>query len=227
MTFNVAEFSARVNQLGILKTSNIAVEIFPGANFGLRRFGSVFSDAANNIRFMAEATNIPGVSLATTEIRRHGYGVIEKKPYVPIFTDVNISFRSDKKGDLYNFFQSWMKMIINFDGRGSINSISGLLPNQSMYEIAYKESYICHLVMTILDTNGNEPIKIVLTEAYPIFLGEMAMAWQSTNDYLKIPVRFTFKDWYLESNKITDFNNVNPSLRPDIRPQPFNQPLNQ
>lgn len=223
MTFNVAEFSARVNELGILKSSNIAVEIFPGNGFGLRSYGSEFGDPVRNIRFMAEATNLPGVSLATTEIRRHGYGVIEKKPYVPIFTDVNMTFRSDKKGDLYKFFQSWMKMIINFDGSGSINSVSGLLPNQGMYEIAYKNTYICNLIMTVLDVQQNEPIKIVLTEAYPIFLGEIPMAWQSTNDYVKVPVRFTFKDWYLEGSG----NSINNPNIQQPNPQPFNQPLNQ
>lgn len=223
--FNVANFSAKVNQLGVMKSSSVMVEIFPGSTFGLRNFGGVAS-AIENVKFSAEATNVPGVSLATTEIRRHGYGVIEKKPYVPIFTDINVVFRMDKSGDLYKFFQAWMKMIVNFDGRGSINSVTGILPTQAMYEVAYKDSYMATLVIHVFDQNSKERLTYVLLESYPIFLGEIPMAWQATNDYIKIPVKFTFKDWYLEGGYGVSPDNLRPPFRPTAAPQPFNQPLN-
>jgi hypothetical protein len=225
MAFNVAEFSSKVNQLGLLKSSSVMVEIFPGSNFGLRNFGGV-STALENMRFSAEATNVPGVSLSTTEIRRHGYGVIEKKPYVPIFTDIDVVFRSDKKGDIYKFIQAWMKMIINFDGRGSINSVTGILPSQAMYEVAYKDSYMSTIVIHVLDPNGNEPLTYVLLEAYPIFIGQIPMAWAAVNDYVKIPVKFSFKDWYLQGGYGVSPDNLRPPFRPQANPQPFNQPVN-
>lgn len=222
MAFNINEFNAKVSQYGVLKPSSIAVQIFKGANFGLNTFGSFFDPVMADVRFLAEATNIPGVSLATTEIRRHGYGVIEKKPYVPIFTDLEIVFRSDKNGQLYNFFQTWMKMIINFDGRASINSITGVLPNQGLYEVAYKESYMATIVIHVLDAQGNEPLEIVLTEAYPFFLNPIPMAWASMNEYVKVPVKFTFKDWYLENRYFVNKQNLLQQFRND--PQ-FGPPL--
>lgn len=219
--FNINEFRSKAGDLGILKSSSVMVNIYYGSRFGLRQYSQQFGNIMNDLRFTAEATKIPGVSLATTEIRRHGYGVIEKKPYVPIFTDIDMIFRSDAKGDLYTFFQTWMKMIINFDGRHSINSVTGVLPKQAMYEVAYKDNYMATVEITLLDQQGKDSIKIFLTEAYPIFLGEIPLAWQAINDYVKIPIRFTFKDWYIENREFPNINNV----KPENRPQLFGSPL--
>ena len=220
--FNINEFRSKVGEFGVLKSSAVLVNVYFGQQFGLRQYNQQFGNVMNNLQFMAEATNLPGVSLATTEIRRHGYGVIEKKPYVPIFTDINMAFRSDQNGDLYTFFQTWMKMIINFDGRQSISAISGVIPTQAMYEVAYKDNYMCTVTIHLLDQQGKEPVQVVLTEAYPIFLGDIPLAWQATNDYVKIPIRFTFKDWYLENKQFTNIDNVNPASLPA---QPYGTPL--
>lgn len=222
--FNVNEFRSKVGDMGLLKSSSVMVYIYYGNKFGLRRYSQEFGNITNQIQFTAEATNLPGVSLATTEIRRHGYGVIEKKPYVPIFTDINIVFRSDNKGYLYTFFQTWMKMIINFDGRYPIDSVNGILPGQAMYEIAYKEDYMAQIEIHVLDQHDPEkaPIQIMLTEAYPIFLGEIPLDWQAINSYVKIPIRFTFRDWYIVNKQFTN----NQNARPEIRPQLFGPPLN-
>lgn len=220
--FNIAEFRAKIDSMGVLESSNIAVEIaFPAAS-GLNSFVGAFASAVQNIRFMAEATNLPGVSLATTEIRRHGYGVIEKKPYVPIFTDLNIVFRNDKQAQLYDLFQTWMKLIVNFDARGSINSVSGVMPGQAVYEVAYKENYMATIILHVLDNRGGEPIQIILLEAYPIFLGEIPMSWGAVNDYMKIPVKFTFKDWYLENKLFVNRENLLEQFR---GAPPFGPPL--
>lgn len=221
--FNVNEFRSKVGDMGLLKSSSVMVYIYYGNKFGLRRYSQQFGNITNQIQFTAEATNLPGVSLSTTEIRRHGYGVIEKKPYVPIFTDIDMVFRSDNKGDLYTFFQTWMKLIINFDGRYSIDTVNGILPGQGLYEVAYKEDYMATVAIHVLDQHsGNAPIQIALTEAYPIFLGPIPLEWQASNSYVKIPIRFTFKDWYFENKQFTNDQNI----RPALMPQPFGPPLN-
>lgn len=220
--FNINDFRSNISSLGILKSSGVLIRIYPTNAFGLNQFGSVFNPVYNAIEFSGEATKIPGVSLATTEIRRHGYGVIEKKPYVPIFTDIDVAFRSDRDGNIYKFFQTWMKMIINFDGRASINSVTGIMPQQGLYEISYKDNYMSTIVLHIKESRGGEPLTVVLTEAYPIFLGEIPFAWASVNDYVKIPVRFTFKDWYLQNLEITNQNNLIEPLR---NPQPWGPAL--
>lgn len=221
--FNINNFKSNINDYGTLRSAHVAVYIFFDNRFGFSVPNSSFAGMLQDLHFMGEATNIPGVSLATTEIRRHGYGVIEKKPYVPIFTDINVVFRSDKKGELYYFFQTWMKMIVNFDGRASINSVTGVLPGQSLYEVAYKENYSATIAIYVMDNQGNEPLQIMLTEAYPIFLGEIPLAWQATNDYVKIPVRFTFKDWYLERKFAVSPANLKEQFRNQSQ---FGPPLN-
>jgi len=61
-----------------------------------------------NIGFAAEATSIPGVQLATTEVQRYGVGPTEKAPYRPIFVDLNVSFLCDGNRLIYDFFYDWI-----------------------------------------------------------------------------------------------------------------------
>ena len=38
-------------------------------------------ETARNLAFLCESTNLPGVAFASSDIKRYGYGPIEKKPY--------------------------------------------------------------------------------------------------------------------------------------------------
>ena len=66
---------------------------------------TIFGRGSKGVREPADAAKIaalatyrgdsfaqPGVSMATTEIKRYGVGPIERKPYLPIFTDQQFSF---------------------------------------------------------------------------------------------------------------------------------------
>ena len=73
------------------------------------------------------------------------------------------------------------------------------------------------VVINLLDSQGKEQLKSVLTDAYPIFLGEIPLAWQAVNDYVQRPVKFTFKDWYMEDRAIVNANNLQQTYRPSTQ----------
>ncbi len=215
--FNVNSFRAEVNRYnGILKNNKFLVRMY--APQGLA--ATTLANTVRSLEFWCESSNIPGVSLNTTEVRRYGYGNIEKKPYVSQNNDVTMSFFGDAQGIVWSYFQQWMRLIVNYDMRNGILGNTGILRNQAPFELAYKEQYGVDIHLYVFDDAGKVAIHVVLREAYPIFVGDIQLNWGDTNSLMRIPVTFTVYDWYNE--RISQGATFGP-VRPDTI---VNQTLN-
>jgi hypothetical protein len=157
------------------------------------------------LHFEIESANIPGIAFGTDEIRLQGVGPFDRKPYVPIFDTVSVLVRSDSEGRIYDFFQSWMKLIINFDSRHGMEGPTGFtqIPGgqaATVYEVGYKADYKSESVINVYDKVGGQPtLQLVLTDCYPIHLGNAPLSWSSA-EIIKFPVTFTFTDWHQSRN---------------------------
>jgi len=171
---------------GPQRTNLFVVEFTPP------RMMSNFTDTAKTLTFLTESCNLPGVSLATTEIKRYGYGVTEKKPYAPIFTDQSFSIIADNKGVAHRFFYKWMNGIIRYDSPfGNDSNFAGLQP----FQVNYKEQYRSNVTITSYDEFERKVIIVKLNEAYPIFVGDMALSWGDIDGIARMPITFTYLNW--------------------------------
>lgn len=143
--------------------------------------------------FLTDSTNLPGVSFATSEVRRYGTGPIERKPYAPIFTDIQMSFYGDGSGTVHRFFYEWMNGIIKFDN--GVNGKAGGKGKLKPYEVEFKNDYAVDIIITTIDEKDRKLMEFKLYGAYPIALGDVAMSWGDTDGVIKIPVTFTFNRW--------------------------------
>ena len=206
--FNVNRFRSEIFKTGVLKNNKFFVRMYSPRGFSSSGNTDAALLASTTVRFLefwCESTNLPGVSLSTTEVRRYGYGAMEKKPYVTVTNDVTMSFIGDGKGIIWSYFQNWIKLIVNYDMRNGITKESGILRNQSPFELAYKEEYAVDIHISVFDDAGNEIIHVVLRDAYPTFVGDIQLNWGDTNSLMRVPVTFSFFDWYNE--KLTLANN--------------------
>lgn len=144
------------------------------------------------IPYLVESASLPGISLATSEVRRYGYGVIERKPYAPIFVDQNLTFLGDNQGAVHAYFTKWMKHIVNFDqfAAGSPTPY-GARP----FEVEFKDNYKTTVTIVAIDEKARKIIEIELQEAYPIFVGDVGMNWSDPDNFMRIPVTFTYFNW--------------------------------
>jgi hypothetical protein len=200
-TFNIATFIAQVNQRGTHRTNKFFVRMTMPP--GLQALGLLtsFATITNTLQFWVEAAHIPGIMLQQRQILRWGYGAQEKKPFAPTFNDVNFTILSDGKAENWTFFKGWINYIINFDrnsGLQRLNPETGAqLPDtQAFYEISYKSEYATTVEIICFDAQGLETYKITLREAFPIFVGDIPLNWGDNNQLMRIPVTFTFSDWY-------------------------------
>lgn len=202
--FNIQQFYAFIKAAGIQSANKFLCRIpLPPGLVGSPN-ETQWKGTSRVIEYWCLASSFPGVVLSTHNVSRYGYGPIEKKPFMPIFSDVTFQFIADGNGIIYDFFQQWINMMSNFDLRHGINSGSNPTAMSSRtrldsYELSYKSDYAVDINIIVYNDNGSETLTIVLRDAYPTYLGDMHFNWAENSSFTKLPVSFTFIDWYNES----------------------------
>lgn len=198
-------FLGTVSKLkGFTKPSLFYIEIAP-PNFMREK-----AEDAKTISFLCESANLPGVSFQASDIRRYGYGPVERKPFAPVFVDTTLSFFCDASGLVQKFFYQWMNGIIKFDempygGRG----YNGMAP----FEVNYKYQYASEILVTTVDESNNDIINVRFRDAYPLFMGDIALGWGDTDSISRLPVTFTYFNWKIEKININQLQQTrSPSL---------------
>lgn len=202
--FNVNELIAEISRNGTMRNNKFMVD-FP-MPLSLRNTTGFeqLSDTNRVMSLYCEGANLPGIALLMEEVRRYGYGPNERKPYSPIFTDVNLTMRGDSNGNIWSFMNAWMKCAVNYESRGDFNTPNGPVRGQHANEVGYKydpqnnEGYATDTTIRLFNDMGEETIRVVLREAFPIFVGDIPLNWGARSDYMRIPVTLSFYDWYNE-----------------------------
>jgi hypothetical protein len=196
MAFDIREISAEIAAAGLMRTNKFEMNFTPPIGLLSGQNFSSLQGVDKLMHLYGEQANIPGVALDVAPIRRYGYGPMEKKPFAPIFNDAAFMFRSDAHGLVWKYMQSWMRLVLNYQNQQSLDAPTGILSNQHPFELAYKSDYITTTWVDVFDDEGKVKIRTVLRDAYPIFIGDVQLSWESKNEYMKIPVTFAFMDWY-------------------------------
>lgn len=203
--FNISGFRSSIAKSNVLKNNKFLFRISPPRAF-IAGGGNLaqLSVASRDIELWCDSTNIPGAALETIPHKRYGYGNYEKRPFNTTFNDITMTFIGDGNGVVWTFFQQWIQLISHYDMRAGINSKSnGILPSSSPYEIAYKMDYAVNAELIMFDDKGIEKIHIHFNEIFPVILGDVQLNWGDTNNIMRVPVSFTYLNWYNDKSYAT------------------------
>ena len=195
MTFNIGEFKATLNRYGgVLRSNKFVVRMTPPPF--IRDAG-----VSRDLEYFAEQATLPGVNLSSHDVRRYGYGPIEKRPIGHTFTDLSVTFIADGRGEMHRFFYNWLNFIspYNFD------------TSNSLYLMDYKIRYVTSLDIVTLNEAGvssiNSPGRVsdergafrstavTVREAFPISLSDVQLNWSEMNNHARFTVQFAYVDW--------------------------------
>lgn len=194
---NLNDFRSSLNKFGGLARSSLFFVQIPVPKMMAGNANIQGGMTSADISLLCEQASLPGVSLTTTEIRRHGYGAVEKKPYSAVFTDQTFNFFGDNRGGVHQYFYKWINGIVKTDLNPNVRETLGY-NGLSPFEVEYKENYAVDITITCLDDTDQDIIICRLKDAYPIFLGDVSLSWADTDTIMRIPVTFTFYNWELE-----------------------------
>jgi len=189
--FNIEEFKSVIGSKGILPTNLFLVTI---QSAGL---SSIVNDLATaqglgssglEMSFFCMKTDLPGLNLTVDTNIIHGTGPLETFPYSMAFTDVELQFLGDARGQILSFFHNWMNNIVDFNANG-LNTRSN-----KFFKVSYKETYVCNIEIVVFDPHSNQIMRYNLIDAFPIRLGQISMSWEQTS-LMNINVSFQYSSW--------------------------------
>lgn len=193
--FNIQEFKSKVESRGILKNNKFMM----GFNLPQKlraTLPAILTQNVNDLRFWCDGASIPGLMLSLRQILRYGTGAIEKKPVAPVFNDITFSIMADGASVNLEIFQQWIMYVCNCDFR------NGPSDQSTTFELRYKQesdgssNYTADMNVVVFDNAGKPSLNIVFREAYPIHIGDIPLNWADNGNIQRVPVTFTFCDWY-------------------------------
>jgi hypothetical protein len=193
--FNLATFKAKIESRGVQRNNKFIMRFnAPQAlidEIGFSGEATSFQEVNRDLEFWCDGASIPAIMMTMRQIFRYGYGAIEKKPVSPLFTDITFSVLNDSKNSQnLRFFQQWMVFINNFDFRDPMSDDS------PVFELRYKKEYAVDINLFLFNEAGTPVYAITMREAFPVNVNEMPVNWADNANPQRIPVTFSFHDWY-------------------------------
>ncbi len=201
MGFSIRDFKAEINYSGVMRTNHS--QVLFSSPVGLQtEYGDI-----QNILIRCESAIIPGLSITFDDnIRRHGYGPIEKAPMTPLFDPFQCQFIADQNGDVYRFFNDWQNLIVNFDMSRTILSENkyGALP----YEMSYRYEYVTDLFILVYDSDTSKVMEYQMIDAYPQSVMETPVSWGDQDNVCRLGVVFQYRDYVMRTASPDLYHNI-------------------
>lgn len=218
MTFNVNRIKYNTSAFGHLKQNKFEVFVqtppmFRDSTLNVNGFESSVRSLNSILRYRIEQVRVPGASLLSSDVRRYGIGTTQKMPYSAQFFDTTFSILVDRRAALWDFWYNWINAIYNFNGQepnGNNLTTDGRLPT---YTTRYKDDYATTMMIVIYDDFGNRIKTINLYDAFPSSIKDINLAWNDSQNLLRISVSITFTSYSMEGSSI-DNTFLAPLLNP-------------
>ena len=195
-TGSISAFRSNLINQGLMRNNRFLVRFAPPALFKTGERSKSSAQVEPLLSFVCESGNMPGVSLATSEIKRHGVGPTEKRPYSANFIDMNLTFLVDGNGVVHNFFRDWIDGIVRFDKL--ITTPDNSLVQQP-YEVEYRKNYVVTVEIWMYNEKMQQVYMVDVFNAFPVYMGDVSLSWSSTNEFVRLPVSFSYTSWTSES----------------------------
>lgn len=207
MAFNIAEFVAQVNDLGVAQSNLFFSILTPPAGLG-------DTITANELKFLCRTVDIPEMSVGTTDYKPSGFGTSERRPTSFNHEPITAVFVVDSKFRVLQFFHAWMQLIVNYDTQAGPNSKSP--SGARVYEFGFKEDYISNMSVSIFSNAINDSSNsytYTFGNIFPISIGNISVAWENSAEVLVLPITFSFDTMVVDgASRGTISNEVIPSI---------------
>ena len=164
-------FISHVKQIGLVS----------GAKFQLIA-PMVPGGSAETVSMLCSASNLPGHTLMTNELRY--FGEATERPHGISYSQVSLSFYLDNDLSAKQYFDLWSQLVFNKDTR----------------EISYYDSYTRDLELVLYNKNNEEIERVKLYECFPKSVSDISLDY-SQNSIAILSVQLVYKWWEYKKTK--------------------------
>ena len=189
-SFSITQFRSEMEINGVLPVNRFLVL------FARPKTLSAIVDT-QFLTMRCENASVPGVNFFTSQTNRYGYGQTERRPYLPTFNPITLSFIVDRKSTVIELFNVWTNSIVNHDVSGGMYASNGL--GNTPYQLSYKDDYICRQMQIYVYDHANEKqIKVTLYDVYPLATTDVALGWGQNDEVMKYNVSLQYTNMTIE-----------------------------
>lgn len=218
-TFNINSFRSEIINNDVLPSHSYLVTFSPfRADYVENKVLSDFVITKRNTLMMrCESIILPTPSLLEEEnIRRYGYGPVEKIPYGVQFSDISITWLVDKNSDIINFMHQWMNVIVMHDAPGanmaqtpSSDKRPGL-EGYRPFEVGYKDGYTNPVVRVYVYNRQQQVVtEYEMFDVFPMNIQSMNLAWADENNVQRLTVNFAYTNMRVKAPRKTTEDQAN------------------
>ena len=208
--FDINSFRSEMLFNDVLPSHSYLVTFAPfrlnyGENVPLTRF---VSEKRNTLMMRCENIVLPSPALLEEEnIRRYGYGPVEKIPYGVQFGDVTMTWVVDKNSEIIDFFHQWMNTIVMHDSKNAAIGPGTTRPglaNYRPFEVGYKDSYANPIVRIYVYNRQQETVtEYEMYDVFPMNIQAMNLSWTDENQIQKLTVTFAYTNMSMSAPQKT------------------------
>lgn len=235
--FDIDDFRSVMSKKGIARTNLYKLFITKPRSLDMKALNMPSSAGdMEDIMLYCDSCTMPGIGLATTQNNPYGYGPTELKAYAPLFNQFSATFIVDAKGYTLSYFRNWMRGIVNYTGGGKAYWRDGIKTTNGAknapFEASYKAEYEADMELYVVsgsatsssDTNLNLEVvsKTRILRAFPVMIGDVILNYGVTDQYMALPVTFSYFDWYADT--LVQASATVPASQTGANPNEMNTP---
>tara|TARA_B100000085_G_scaffold248080_1_gene242879 strand:- start:987 stop:1928 length:942 start_codon:yes stop_codon:yes gene_type:complete len=149
----------------------------PGGRYGTN------VELAKEVALMCESINMPARTFNTSPYRIAGAPY--KYPTQVQYADIQATFIGDKFLRLRSFFEKWQTQMYD-NQTGMFNFYKEYTGNIDIFQLgSFDEA----------NDRDMATYGVRLREAFPTIIGDIGYDYGTTNQYVKIPITFAYRDW--------------------------------
>jgi hypothetical protein len=173
---NAADISGLIENI---KTTGLAYSNRYEVVFNTPRgFGKTDLPSLRSISLRCDSIAVPGRAFSTTPYRF--YGPARNMPYEPVYSgELSLSIILSEDLRERTFFEMWMEKICN----------------RTNYKFGYYDDYVTDLQIMPLNKSDAISYEFIVEEAYPKAIGDLQLAYDKENDYLRQEITMCFRKY--------------------------------
>lgn len=197
MPFNINNFASKMYEFGGLARPNtFEIEFVAMRPDG---FPNAIQNGTNlaglDLKFFCQTVTFPGLNVEVFDYRPNNNDMARSMPRIIGKGDLECVFMVDDQHKVVEFFHTWMRVIANY----SDDAFGSQQPNELGYKSDYATSMIIRMYSKSPTNNqiGNTYYECRLLDVYPIQLGTIALEWAMNDNYMTLPVSFSYSKYIM------------------------------
>jgi hypothetical protein len=221
-SFNINGFRSEILENDVLPTHSYLVTFSPfRAGFKENEPLTAFvTSKRDTLVLRCENVVLPSPALLEEEnIRRYGYGPVEKVPYGVQFSDVTMTWLVDNESEIVNFFNQWMNTIVLHNSPNTLMNATAVRPSDrglvlglddyDPFELGYKDAYTNPIVRIYVYNRQNQTTTTYeMYDVFPLNIQAMNLSWADENETQKLTITFAYTNMKVSAPIATGLRGV-------------------